>query len=321
MIDIYKEIVRLIERGEKAALATVIGSTGSTPGKEAAKMLVRADGTTLGTIGGGCTEADVWALAREVIRNDRPIKKSFKLSPRDAEEGGLACGGVVEIFVEPIGSPTLYIFGAGHIAASVAPLAASVGLNTVVVDDRESFASAARFPPPTRVVVQSFATVFPQLPINENSYLVIVTRGHRYDQLVLGEAIRTRASYIGLIGSKAKVSRIYRTLAAQGADPARLREVKAPIGLDLGCRTPEEIAVSIVAQLIAHRRRAYLKQGDLSREARPAAAAPAQDAPEEDLLPGKEPPGEEMPEEETPGEELSAERPPLAPHPGAIGLQ
>jgi xanthine dehydrogenase accessory factor len=266
MIDLYKEIIRLVEQGEKGALATVIGSTGSTPGKESAKMLVRSDGTTVGTIGGGCTEADVWALAREVMATDRPIRRSFKLSPRAAEEGGLACGGIVEVFVEPIGSPTVHVFGAGHIARSVVPLARLVGFNAVVVDDREQFASRAHFPEPTRLLVSDFSSAFQKLSITENSYVVIVTRGHRYDQYVLGEAIRTRASYVGLIGSKAKIVRIFRALTAQGADPARLRAVKAPIGLDIGCRTPEEIAVSIVAQLIAHRRRFYVKGNDPARD-------------------------------------------------------
>lgn len=265
MTEIYREIVRLIEQGEKGAVATVVGATGSTPGKEGAKMLVRADGTTVGTIGGGCTEADVWALAKEVIATDRPIRHKFKLSPRVAEDGGLACGGIVEVFVEPIGSPTVYVFGAGHIARSLVPIATTVGLNTVVVDDREQFASRARFPEPTRLVVSDFASVFPQLTITENSYLVIVTRGHRYDQFVLGEALKTRASYIGLIGSRAKITRIFRTLTAQGADPEKLRSVKAPIGLDIGCRTPEEIAVSIVAQLVAYRRRFYIKGSDEER--------------------------------------------------------
>jgi xanthine dehydrogenase accessory factor len=265
MLEIYKEIVRLIELGEKAALATVISATGSTPGKESARMLVRADGSTLGTIGGGCTEADVWALAREVIATDRPIRRSFKLTPRAAEEDGLACGGIVEIFVEPLGSPTLYVFGAGHIARSLVPLALGVGLNTVVVDDREQFAERSRFPEPTRLVVSDFSSAFQRLQITENSYLVIVTRGHRHDQCVLAEAIKTRASYVGLIGSRAKILRIFRHLAAQGADPARLQQVKAPIGLDIGCRTPEEIAVSIAAELIAHRRRFYVKGNDPRR--------------------------------------------------------
>ncbi len=262
MLEIYREIVRLIERGERGALATVVGATGSTPGKEGSKMLVRSDGSFVGTIGGGCTEADVWALAREVIATDRPLRRSFKLSPRDAEDGGLACGGVVEVFVEPVGDPVVYIFGAGHIARALVPLAAAAGMNAFVVDDREQFASRSRFPEPTGLLVSEFPAAFRTLPINGNSYVVIVTRGHRHDQEVLAEAIRTPASYIGLIGSKAKVQRIFRTLVAQGADPERLRAVKAPIGLDIGARTCEEIAVSIAAQLIAHRRRHYVKGND-----------------------------------------------------------
>ncbi len=265
MTEIYREILRVLEKGEKAALATVVGSTGSTPGKESAKMLVRADGTFLGTIGGGCTEADVWALAREVIATDRPIRRSFKLTPRAAEEGGLACGGIVEIFVEPIGNPVACIFGAGHIARFLAPLLHQVGFNTFVIDDREQFACRLHFPEPIRLLVSDFSTAFGKLSITENSYLVIVTRGHRYDQLVLGEAVKTRATYVGLIGSKAKISRIFRSLAAAGAETERLRAVKAPIGLDIGCRMPEEIAVSIAAQIIAHRRRFFIKGADPNR--------------------------------------------------------
>ncbi len=282
MTEIYREILRILERGEKAALATVVGSTGSTPGKESAKMLVRADGTFLGTIGGGCTEADVWALAREVIATDRPMRRSFKLTPRAAEEGGLACGGIVEVFVEPIGNPVACVFGAGHIARFLAPLLHRVGFNTVVIDDREQFACRLHFPEPIQLVVSEFSAAFERLSITENSYLVIVTRGHRYDQLVLGEAVKTRATYIGLIGSRAKISRIFRSLAAAGAEMERLRAVKAPIGLDIGCRTPEEIAVSIAAQIIAHRRRFFIKGSDperlLDRPAgeieRPVAGAP-----------------------------------------------
>jgi xanthine dehydrogenase accessory factor len=282
MLELYREVVKLIEAGERGAIATVIGATGSTPGKESAKMLVRADGSTMGTIGGGCTEADVWALARQVIDSDQPIRKSFRLTPQAAAEEGLACGGIVEIFIEPVGSPVVYIFGAGHIARSVVHLAAHVGLNTVVVDDREQFVNRRFFPEATGLVVADLSSCMEKLKITPTSYLVIVTRGHRYDQVVLSQAIRTRASYIGLIGSRVKVARIFHTLMAEGATPEQLAAVRAPIGLDLGCRTPEEIAVSIVAQLIAQRRKAYVKGKDPSRLPlpRPIAAAEA-DAPQE----------------------------------------
>ena len=238
-MDIYKEIVLLLEARRRGALATVIGSRGSTPGKEAAKMLVRDDGSTAGTIGGGCTEAEVWALAREVMDTDTPIRRSFVLTPKAAEEEGLACGGVVEIFIEPVGSPVVVIFGAGHIARSLAPLLGLVGLNTVVVDDRAEFANRERFPDAGELVVCGFDTCFEKLTITRSSYIVIVTRGHRYDQLVLSRAIETPAAFVGLIGSRAKITRICRALLREGADRERLAMLKAPIGLDIGSRTPE----------------------------------------------------------------------------------
>jgi xanthine dehydrogenase accessory factor len=259
MSEVYEEIVRLLARGERAALATVVRATGSTPGKESAKMLIRADGTSLGSIGGGCTEASIWAIARRVIETEEPVLESFKLTPKAAEEEGLACGGIVEIFVEPIGKPVLYVFGAGHIGQSVVKLAAMAGFVTVVVDDRERFANPTLFPEASRIVVAEFEAAFRELTFNTSSYLVIVTRGHRADQLVLQHAVETPAAYVGLIGSRAKISRIFRQLVDGGTDPARLERVRAPIGLDIGARLPEEIAISIVGQLIAHRRRAYVK--------------------------------------------------------------
>ena len=275
MIEIYTEILQLLASGRRGALATVIGSRGSTPGKEAAKMLVRDDGSTVGTIGGGCTESDVWALAREVIDTDRPLRKSFVLTPKHAEEEGLACGGVVEIFIEPVGSPVVIIFGAGHIARSLVPLCKMAGLNTKVVDDREQFANRARFPDAGELIVTDFETCFEKLDVTPTSYIVIVTRGHKYDQLVLSRAVRTSSSFVGLIGSRAKITRIFRTLLADGVPRERLESVKAPIGLDIGSRTPEEIAISIAAQLIAHRRHAFIKGKDPERLPEPDPVTPS----------------------------------------------
>lgn len=262
MDQLYREIVQLLERGERAALATVVRATGSTPGKESAKMLIREDGTSVGSIGGGCTEADVWALARDVIDRDRPRLERFTLTPKVAEEEGLACGGIVEIFIEPIGRPTVHVFGAGHIGREVIALAHRAGFSTVIIDDREQFACRESFPDADRIVVDDLEGVFDSLPIGESSYLVIVTRGHRSDQKVLARAVRTSAGYIGLIGSRAKIGKIFRQLVDEGAPTDALERVRAPVGLDIGARTPEEIAVSIVAQLIAVRRRAFLKNPD-----------------------------------------------------------
>ncbi len=264
-MKIYKEILSLMESGQRGALATVIGSRGSTPGKESAKMLIRDDGSTFGTIGGGCTEAEVWALAREVMDTDRPLRRSFKLTPQAAEEEGLACGGVVEIFIEPVGNPIVIIFGAGHIARMLTPLLAGVGFNTTIVDDREQFANQANFPDATEILVSNFEVAFERIPVNAPVSMVIVTRGHKHDQLVLSKAVKTQASFVGLIGSRAKITRIFRTLRNEGIADDVLRRVKAPIGLDIGARSPEEIAISIAAQLIAHRRRAFVKGNDSSR--------------------------------------------------------
>lgn len=264
-MQIYKEITALIESGRRGALATVIGSKGSTPGKESAKMLIREDGTTFGTIGGGCTEAEVWALAKEVMDSDCPLRRSFKLTPQAAADEGLACGGIVEIFIEPLGNPEVLIFGAGHIGRVLTPLLKLVGFNTRIVDDREQFANRAHFPDATAILLSEFESCFDKLTISPSQSIVIVTRGHKYDQFVLSRAVRTPASFVGLIGSRAKISRIFHSLRKEGVSDAILKKVHAPIGLDIGARSPEEIAISIAAQLIAHRRRAYVKGTDPTR--------------------------------------------------------
>ena len=265
MNEVYVAIAELLEKGQRGAVATLIGATGSTPGKEGAKMLVRDDGSTVGTIGGGCVEADVWALAREAMDTDQPLRRQFRLTPESAEADGLACGGTADVFIEPLGKPTLVVFGAGHIAERLVPLAKGVGFGSIVVDDRERFANRERFPDADRIVVSEFAASFEHLDLGPSSHVVIVTRGHRHDQLVLERSLPSSAATIGLIGSRAKIARIYRHLVREGADPDRLRRVQAPIGLDIGSQTPEEIAISIVAELVAWRRRAHWKGDDARR--------------------------------------------------------
>lgn len=289
-MDIFQAISELLEGGGRGALATVISANGSTPGKEGAKMLIREDGSTFGTIGGGCTEASVWALARTAMEKDQALRETFKLSPKQAGEEGLACGGTLEVFVEPIGSPVVILFGAGHIAQAVAKLCDSVGLEVQVVDDREKFANEERFPHATKIVVSDFETCFQKLSVKPSSYLVIVTRGHRYDQLTLAGALATPASFVGLIGSRVKIAHIFHNLKRQGVITQTPENVKAPIGLDIGARTPEEIAVSIVAQLIAHRRQAFVKGNDPERLPLHPLIEP-REAREADVEPGAPEPG------------------------------
>lgn len=346
MEDIYSEIVKALEKKEKVALATLITRVGSAPRAVGAKYLVKGDGTSLGSIGGGCVEAEVWQKAQKVIEEAKGEILHFDLTSEQLAEGGLICGGNIDIFLEPlkedflnvyqevsrikqkgssailatlvsvdgdfpkgegskvlikpsgekVGSllggvelekkilregeaplkekkpkvlvfrhedrkmevllepvfsePTIYIFGGGHISEQLAPLAKKVHFKVVVVDDREMFANRERFPEADEIIVSEFEKCFDQLNIDDSSYIVIVTRGHLYDGFVLEQAVNTKARYIGMIGSKKKIKTLYEILLKKGVSKETLNRVHAPIGLDINSETPEEIAVSIAAELI-----------------------------------------------------------------------
>ena len=249
MTDIYQEIVRIRAEGEEAALATVISIRGSTPREEGAKMLVRSDGSILGTIGGGSIEAQVIKEAVEVIRKGK--SQHLRYSLKEGGELGMVCGGDVEVFIEPILSPpTLYIFGGGHISLPVAKIGKLLGFRIVVIDDRPEFANPQRFPEAELTLAEGFNKAFSKLQIDKSSYIVIITRGHKYDELVLEWALGAQAKYIGMIGSKTKNKAIFSHLLAKGIPREQLDRVYAPIGLDIYAQTPEEIAVSILAEII-----------------------------------------------------------------------
>ncbi|MGO8987554.1 MAG: XdhC family aldehyde oxidoreductase maturation factor [bacterium] len=346
MQDIYSEIVKALEKKEKCVLATLINRVGSAPRAVGAKFLVKEDGTSTGSIGGGCVEAEVWQEAQKVIETGKGRILHFELTSEQLAEGGLICGGNVDIFLEPleedllniyqevarirqrggaailatpvtaesdflkgegskiliktsgekIGSlfggvelekkilsegeillkekmpkvsvlssehrrmevllepvfcePTVYIFGGGHISVQLAPLVEKVHFRVVVIDDREMFANRERFPEADEIVVTEFEKCFDRLNVDDSSYIVIVTRGHLYDGFVLEQAIKTNARYIGMIGSKKKIRTLYQSLMENGVTKEALNRVHAPIGLDINSETPEEIAVSIVAELI-----------------------------------------------------------------------
>jgi len=256
VIDLFEEIVRMRRAGQRAALATIVHTNGSIPSYESSRMLVREDGTIAGTVGGGCVEADVWAAAKEVIRSEQPRKMTFNLNNEASYEAGLICGGTLEIFVEPIlPQPTLYLFGGGHVSAAVARIAGHAGFAIGIVDDREAFANVERFPMAAEVHT-SYEEAFASLHPNGASYILIVTRGHKEDMRVLGWAINTPAKYIGMIGSRRKVISVYKALEKEGHALEKFDRVYAPVGLEIGALTPEEIAVSITAELIAIRRNA-----------------------------------------------------------------
>ncbi len=346
MADLYAEIVKALSQKEKVALATIVQRVGSAPRAVGAKYLVKADGSSYGSIGGGCVEAEVWQGAQDVIEKGKSGVLRFKLTAEQLAEGGLICGGNIDIFVEPLreeflgifqeilkiqqkgggailstlisvdglrpkgeevkmlirpsgekigllrggettergilrewdnlleekkpktvvlrsenqelevllepilSEPTVYIFGGGHVSQQIAPLARRVQFKVVVIDDREVFANRERFPEADALVVSDFETCFDKMSIDESSYIVIVTRGHLYDGYVLEQAIKSNARYIGMIGSKKKIHTLYQNLMGKGVPKAALDRVYAPIGIDINSETPEEIAVSIVAELI-----------------------------------------------------------------------
>jgi xanthine dehydrogenase accessory factor len=256
-MDIYEEIVALQRSGRRGALATIVNARGSIPSFKSAKMLVRDDGSIAGTIGGGCVEAEVWQAARDVIASEKPCSLSFDLNQDPKYDTGLVCGGTLEIFVEPVlPAPLLYIFGAGHVALELFKSAKNAGFDVIVADDRDAYANAERFPGARQLIAKDFDEVFAGLAPNESSYIVIATRGHRDDMRILRWAVQTQARYIGMIGSRRKAITVVRELIAEGLRPELFERVHSPVGLDIGAITPEEIAVSIVAELIGVRRHA-----------------------------------------------------------------
>ena len=349
MQDVFTEALDLVKSGQKAALSTIVSSKGSLPMSKKAKMLVRPDGKIVGTVGGGCLEADVWAEAKDVMASGRPTLQTFVLTEEHAGESGLNCGGNVDIFTEPLDAgrsadiltalaelraargsavlatmvsgdtgldgrkllvrpdgstlgslgiaevdaevlaeiadedafpedllkvvevardpapvmvflesicpePTLYLFGGGHVSLAIARAAVTVGFRIVVIDDRSAFANMERFPMAAETLTLALETAFEHLAIDDLSYLVAVTRGHQHDRIVVEQAVHAGAAYVGMIGSRRKIAVMWKQLEEQGISREALDAVHAPIGLDIGADTPEEIAVAVVAELIATRR-------------------------------------------------------------------
>jgi xanthine dehydrogenase accessory factor len=264
-MDIYEEIVQLRRDGRRGALATIVSVQGSVPSFKTAKMLVRDDGSIVGTIGGGCVEAEVWQAAREVMESEKPRTLEFNLNQNPKYDTGLICGGTLDIFIEPVlPAAVLYLFGAGHVAVNVCKVASNAGFDITVVDDRETYASRERFPDAKGVVADDFEKAMAKLSPGESAYIVILTRGHRDDMRILRWAVQTPAQYIGMIGSKRKTIAIFRELTAEGISAELFKRVHAPIGLDIGAVTPEEIAVAVTAELIAHRRHAEREMPHMS---------------------------------------------------------
>ena len=347
MKEVIRGAVETLRDGRPCVLATVVRTKGSTPQKAGAMLLVRDDGSGMGTLGGGCVEGDIWFAAQEMLRQEGgPEFKDYYLNEDIAARDGLVCGGTMYFYLEPLrGSddflplgdeileaydggepvslativnsprrpellgaklllradgtvsgtlgapaldapalatarriadigntesitaegaeifvegfttpPTLVMVGGGHVGKATADLAHLLGYRVYVVDDRPEFANKERFPYAEQVVVAPYHQWADHLNINVNSFLVVATRGHRFDDMALESALKTRARYIGLLGSRRKTLMIYRRLMEQGVAKERIREVYAPVGLNIGALTPEELAVSIMSEIIMVRR-------------------------------------------------------------------
>ncbi len=265
-MDVFDELIHLRALGQKCALATIVQVKGSIPSFESAKLLVREDGSLVGTIGGGCVEAEVWNAAREVIATGKPKHMSFSLGQDAAYDNGLICGGQLDVFVECVSpQPSVIIFGGGHISKSLAKVLDLAGFRVSVSDNRETYANRERFPEAAEVHAEEYEDLFPKLTVTESTFIVIVTRGHRDDMRILRWAVTTPSKYISMIGSKRKVISVVHELEKEGLPREAFERVFAPMGLEIGAESPEEIAISVGAEMIAMRRLPEGKWRSLSK--------------------------------------------------------
>ncbi len=251
-MQIYEEALRLKRLGRTSAIATIVECRGSSPQKQGAKMLVRDDGSLLGTLGGGCLEADVVQAALMAMKDGEPATMPVALTER---EGGLVCGGTVLVYIEPLMlEPNLVILGAGHVGKTLAKLARFTGFRVTVVDDRQEYANQENIPDAHELMVTEFDRAFAAVPVGSGTFVVVATRGHNHDLDAVKAALRTSAGYIGLLGSRRKKALLYQALEQSGFSQEAISRVIIPVGMEIGSVTPEEISVSIMAQIVQKRR-------------------------------------------------------------------
>jgi xanthine dehydrogenase accessory factor len=250
-LGLYEEIVRLSRKGEPYVLATVVANDGSSPRKAGAKMVVRSDGSSLGTVGGGKVESATIDAARQALVSGVPQTLDFVLT----EENGFACGGSMSVFLEPQGSrPLLVLFGAGHVGKAITALANGCGFRVVVIDDRPECAGEELLPGADEIHCCQISEAFGRLSLDRESFVIIATPAHLSDFEAVRACLATEAGFIGLLGSRRKREVLMNALVDEGYDARQRERIITPVGLEIGARTPEEIAVSIVAQLIDKRR-------------------------------------------------------------------
>jgi xanthine dehydrogenase accessory factor len=240
--------------GRRLALVTLVDTVGSTPRKPGARMIVSEGLELYGTIGGGCVEADAILAAREVIRTQQPRLLRVDIKAKNADEMDMLCGGEVTLFIEPVRPDCqLLICGGGHIAKALVHVCEGLDFRVVVVDDREPFAHTERFPSAQEVFCAPYPTLAERIDLGSVRYAVVVTRGHSGDESCLRQLLSAGVSHIAMIGSRTKWTILRARLAAEGFSEEQLARVHSPAGLDIGSTTPEEIAVSVAASLIASR--------------------------------------------------------------------
>lgn len=255
-MELYEEMLKLKKEGRSCALATIVQCIGSSPQKEGAKMLIRDDASIEGTLGGGCLEADVIQAGLMAIKDETPQTVPFEMTEK---EGGLVCGGKVLVYIEPfVPEPLVIILGAGHVGKALSRLAKFAGFRVTVADDRSEYANGALLPEADEIVVNDFDRVFEKLPVDRNTYVVVATRGHNHDLDAVKAALKTPAPYVGLLGSRRKKALLFKALEKEGISREDIGRIIVPVGLPIRSVTPEEIAVSIMAQIIQHRREGAL---------------------------------------------------------------
>jgi|YelNatPaOPRAMG01_1025707.scaffolds.fasta_scaffold00030_3 xanthine dehydrogenase accessory factor len=251
MPDIWETLVDMQRRGEPGALAIVVHVEGSTPREPGSKMIVKQDGSVVGSVGGGELEYQAVQLALEAMRRGKPVRQLFSLH----QDLGMRCGGQVEVYIEPIRPlEKLVVFGAGHVGAAIARMGAMLGFWVTVVDDRPGFASEERIPEAHQFVEASYPEAIQRMTFDRHTYAIIVTHGHGHDDEVLRALADKELAYLGMIGSRRKVQVAFENLRQAGVPEERIARVRAPMGLDIGAETPEEIAISVLAEIIALRR-------------------------------------------------------------------
>ncbi len=253
-LRLYEKVVEWTRQGKRVAVASIVDTKGSTPRKPGTKMLVSSDMELYGTIGGGCVEADVIFAAREVIKTLSPQLLHVDIKAKNADELDMLCGGEITLYVEPVMPDyKLLICGGGHISKALAHVCEGLDFKITIIDDRPQFSNDGRFPNADETISSPYEEIDEHFELTPLTFCVVVTRGHSGDEVCLRSILRSPAPYVAMIGSRGKWKHLKKSLTEHGFLEEQLARVHSPAGLDIHSITPEEIAVSVAAQIIQYR--------------------------------------------------------------------